>query len=88
VRTQPSNARAYSNRGLTKFEKGDFDGALADYNRSVELSPASFQPYINRGIVKNKVGDENGSNSDFSKAIELNPNARAIIESKGYPIAK
>lgn len=74
--------------GVAKANNGDFEGAIADYDKAIELSPTSFQPYIDRGIVKIKLGDPSGPNADFSKAIGLNPNARAIIESKGYSIAK
>jgi len=62
------------------------DGALADYNRAIQLTPKFVQAYINRAIVKNKVGDTNGSNADFEKAIALNPRARKMIEAQGYSI--
>lgn len=38
IELNSTNARAYSNRGLAKFEMGDFDGALTDYDRAEQLS--------------------------------------------------
>jgi hypothetical protein len=32
-------AQAYKNRCLVKQAKGDSNGALADYNRAIELNP-------------------------------------------------
>ena len=31
----------YNNRGLAKVAKGDFDGAIADFNRAIQLKPAA-----------------------------------------------
>ena len=32
-------AADYNNRGIAKVGKGDFDGAIADYSRALELDP-------------------------------------------------
>ena len=63
-----------------RFGKGDLEGALADCNSAIEISPKSFQPYIYRGYVKSKMGDKSGAKADFSKAIELHPQAQKLIE--------
>jgi tetratricopeptide (TPR) repeat protein len=34
-----TTARDYCNRGVARQKKGDLDGALADYNRAIELNP-------------------------------------------------
>jgi Flp pilus assembly protein TadD len=80
--------RAYNNRGLTKSRKGNLDGALADYNRAIELSPTTAGPYINRGILKKKLGDTKGSSADFSRAVQLNPAMEKFIKANGYSVTK
>jgi len=39
LEVNPKDAAAYYNRGIAKLDKGDFDGAIADYNRVIELDP-------------------------------------------------
>ena len=43
-------AADYNNRGIAKVGKGDFDGAIADYNRALELDPKFAIAYADRGI--------------------------------------
>jgi tetratricopeptide (TPR) repeat protein len=38
IQLNPNNARAYRNRGNAKRNKGDLDGAIADFNRAIELN--------------------------------------------------
>ena len=45
-RWQDTNlARAYGNRGIAKQAKGDLDGAIADYDRAIELDPKFAHAY-------------------------------------------
>lgn len=39
-------------RGDKKFNKGDFEGALKEYNKAIDLIPEDGQAYFSRGIVK------------------------------------
>jgi Flp pilus assembly protein TadD len=38
--------------GTAKAEKGDYDGAIADLDRAIELDPNNASPYSNRGMAK------------------------------------
>src|SRR5439155_26586183 len=61
----------YNKRGLAKEAKGDHDGAIADYNRAIELNPKHASAYNNRGIAKQAKGDLDGAIADYNRAIEL-----------------
>lgn len=63
----------YFLRGSWKEKKGDLDGALADFDKSIELKPDGFT-YFLRGKVKDEQGNWDGAIADFTKAIELYPN--------------
>jgi tetratricopeptide (TPR) repeat protein len=69
-----NSAKAYYNRGVTWADKGDYDRAISDYNKAIELNPNYTKAYNNRGVTWSKKGDYDRSISDCSKAIELNPN--------------
>ena len=62
---------AYSNRGLARYESGDYEGAIADFNKAIELNPEFALTYNKRGIVKCELEDYEGAISDFNQAIEL-----------------
>jgi len=63
----------YANRGFSYLRKDQFDKAIADYNRAVEVNPGFAVAYYNRGTAYYKVGQFYMATSDYKKAIELNP---------------
>src|SRR5438132_126199 len=46
----------YNSRGLAKETKGDHDGAIADYNRAIELDPKHSRAYRNRRLANQDKG--------------------------------
>src|SRR6185436_1765049 len=54
-------APSYNNRGLAKQAKGDLDGAIADFNRAIELDPKLAISYHNRGLAQKAKGDLDGA---------------------------
>ncbi len=66
-------ARAYVHRGDAKYVKGDFEGAIADADRAIELNPAVAEAYAVRGDAKRAKGDNEEAIADYDRAIELAP---------------
>ncbi|PCH95392.1 MAG: hypothetical protein COB85_04635 [Bacteroidetes bacterium] len=52
----------------------DFKGALADFNKAIELKPDFSNAFTNRGVAKLQTNDRKGSLQDFDSAIKLNAN--------------
>ena len=50
-----------------------FQGAIADFNKVIELQPQFAFAYSLRGIARSAIGNEKGALADASKAIELQP---------------
>ncbi|HEX7573430.1 MAG TPA: hypothetical protein VF514_10065, partial [Bacteroidota bacterium] len=65
----------------TKFEQGDFAGALRDYSRVIELEPGDGVPYHNRGLAREALGDLAGALRDFDRAAELRPWDGSVLRS-------
>lgn len=68
----PALKWAWNKRGLAKKEKGDYQGAITDYNEAIKLKPYAAA-YTNRGVVKGMLGDLKGAVADFDKAINIKP---------------
>jgi tetratricopeptide (TPR) repeat protein len=66
-------AEAYFNRGLEYYNNGDFDQAISEYNKVIQLVPNNSNPYYNRGLAYAGKGDLDPAISDYDKAIQLNP---------------
>ena len=72
------NARAtYSIAFL--LMKSDPEGAIAGYNKAIELDPENLKAYGNRGISKAALGRHEEAVADYDKVIELDPS-----DVKGY----
>ena len=66
-------AKAFYNRGVAKDDLGDHPGAIADYDKAIELNPDDDAALNNRGLVKSDLGDYQGAIEDLDKAIRLEP---------------
>ena len=66
--------QAYYFRAITKMKLEDYNGAISDFNKAIEIDPNNAGAYMNRGNTKIKLKDFYGAISDYTKVIELNPN--------------
>ncbi len=57
--------------GEAKTQSGDDQGAIADFNKVLEINPQHAAAYYNRGNTKYKSGDLQGAVKDWKKAVEL-----------------
>jgi tetratricopeptide (TPR) repeat protein/S1-C subfamily serine protease len=74
---------AYYNRGKIKFSLGNTQGAIADFNRAIALSPKDIEAYINRGAVKSYLGNNQEAIADYDRAIALNPKLAMVYYNRG-----
>ena len=51
----------------------EFDGAILDYNKAMQVNPNDEQPYLERGMLYGMRKESQSAITDFTKAIELNP---------------
>src|SRR5213594_2592593 len=71
------------NRGIEKAKNGDLDGALADFNRAIELNPKDDAPYYNRAQARRLKNDTAGAIADYTRAIELGSTNPAAYNNRG-----
>ncbi len=66
-------ANAYNNRALAYNRVGDYQSALADLNRAIEILPILVNAFYNRGATYANLGIYNLALADFNKELQLNP---------------
>ena len=54
-----------------KKAHGDYDGAIADYTKAIELNPFSVHAHVERAGIYRGLDDHESAIEDYSKAIEL-----------------
>ena len=69
----PEDSLPYALRGELYVEQGDYDLAIADFNKAIELDPESYLPYSLRGDLYVEQGVYDLAIADFNKVIESNP---------------
>lgn len=64
-------SQALASRGAAYSEQGDLAGAIADYDRAIEIDPQNTGAYGNRGNARRAQSDLDGALRDLNRAIEL-----------------
>jgi tetratricopeptide (TPR) repeat protein len=81
----PASDVEYYARGLAYKLTGDYDRAVADYGRALQLNPQLVEAYLGRGHAYRGRNDTDLEVADYTRAIELNPRhigaymARAVV---------
>jgi tetratricopeptide (TPR) repeat protein len=65
--------KAYKLRAKSKFEVGDFKGAISDWTIYMDGIPGEEEALISRAAAKINVNDNSGAITDLDEAIKLNP---------------
>src|SRR5947207_1724082 len=68
----------YFSSAMEKQSQGDFDGAIADLDRAVELTHEA-DIYVQRAEVKQKKGDLDGAISDYDQLLEHHTKAEYYL---------
>ncbi|MDM3860234.1 MAG: tetratricopeptide repeat protein [Aphanizomenon gracile PMC644.10] len=76
-------AAFYYNRGLVRYDLGDKQGVIDDFNLAIKINPNDVHAYYNRGVVRNELGDKPGAIDDYNLAIKFNPNHSLAYNNRG-----
>lgn len=75
IRVSPNTSNSYVSRGdLYVKDLKNYDLALLDYNRAIQLKVNNAETFNNRGLILNKKGRYQEAIIDFNRAISLKLN--------------
>jgi len=74
------DAESYLKRGAAYYEKGEYDSAIADYTKAMELDPNLAEAYGNRGNAYAELDQLEQANKDYDEAIRLDPENADYID--------
>ena len=73
----------YVNLGLAHYDKGEYDLAIAEYTKAIELDPENAVAYNGRGDVYYDKGELALAIADYTQAIKLDPQYAVAYYNRG-----
>jgi len=96
AKTSPSSPQNHNNLGDLYGRRGEFEKAVEEFQRAIELKPGYADAYHNLGNTYQQMGKVDEAIESFEKAIEASPNlwqsyqnlAAIYFEQENYTKAK
>jgi tetratricopeptide (TPR) repeat protein len=82
--TFPDYAEAYNNRGVALQQMKQYEGALANYDRAIDLKPDYLDAHINRANTLQALQRYARALPSYDRAIALNPSNATVHNSRGF----
>ena len=78
----------YQNRANANFVMGEYDTAITDYNRAIELNPKEPDVYFSRGLAYFNKQSYTTAIADFDRVIELDPKEAMAYFKRGNALER
>lgn len=79
-----NDAYFYFKQGNERFDKKEYDKAIDDFTKAIELNPNDADYYFCRGLAWQYKKEYDKAIADYSKVIEFKPNMNDIYHFRGY----
>jgi len=80
----PPDHAFYQKRAGSFVAKGDFDSAIADFSKAIELDSKDPADFVNRGMAYYNKKSYDLAITDFDKALGLRPNDSMTYVDRGF----
>ena len=78
--TAAGTAALHFQRGLTYYDLGDFEGAITEFSRAIQLDDRHARAFAFRALAYNYTGSAARAQSDLQNAIRLKADPKLIAE--------
>jgi tetratricopeptide (TPR) repeat protein len=68
---EPDNQEVQFNLGTAYLSMGDFEQAINNFTRVIEMNPEGSDAYGNRAVAHTAIGEDDKSEKDVEEAIRL-----------------
>jgi tetratricopeptide (TPR) repeat protein/predicted aspartyl protease len=79
--------RAEAGRGLVRLRRGDFDGAIAEFNLALAQQPKHGWALYGRGLAEQRKGLKAEGDADIAAALAIQPKLTQEAERRGFVTA-
>ena len=83
IRENPDSAEAYLRRALVKNNRKEYERAMVDFNRAIQLDARNADAHDGRGVAYAALGDPVKAHADFDRAIEFDPKLASAYRHRG-----
>lgn len=84
IKQEPTEPAAYTNRGLAKYNKGNYDDAIADQTKAISMNPPWISDaYVRRGMAFKAKKDFITAIADMDQAVKLKPDSIYALSNRG-----
>lgn len=80
AKTAANTAALHFKRGLTYYDLGDFDGAITEFSRAIQLDDRHARAFAFRALAYGYTGHTARAQSDLQNAIRLKADPKLIAE--------
>jgi Flp pilus assembly protein TadD, contains TPR repeats len=84
IQLAPTNATAFTLRGVAYTNLGNAKQALADFTKAIELAPKAAAAYGYRSVVRRQLQDLPGALADVNEAIKIDSKNPGFIPFAGH----
>ncbi len=88
VAPPPPDFGFYEKRADISLSKGEFDAAITDYTKAIEMDPRSPEAFLGRGLAYSGKQSYHLAIADYDKAVELKPKYSVAYENRGEAFEK
>ena len=82
-KTKSGDGIIYLIRGQVNLESRQYDQAISEFTKAIEIDPRDALAYSSRGLAYDLKGQYDQAISDYSKALEINPRDASTYISRG-----
>lgn len=81
-------AQVWFNRGNEQYDRGDFEGAIAFYDKAIEIKPDFYKAWNNRGLALGSLGRIEDEFASYDQAIKFKPGCHQAWNNRGLVLEK
>ena len=80
------SAEAWKKRGNEQYNLGDFEGAIASWDKALEIKPDYHEAWNNRGNALSNLGRLEDAIASYDKALEIKPDYHEAWNNRGVAL--